>query len=1089
MPSLILLMLLAGPLPVLDFDTPPPDDLWKLKVNTTIDWHPAAPQAGAGALGLRFAPGEFNFGWVHRGLPEADYTDAVGITGYWRAPTGQSGQITMHVCLAGENTLSYFRADLGRLEDSDGRWLEFYAPLSGLRYERGPIRQLTPAQLGPNDLLQLLVGTNSAQPVVADFDTVRFVAADEGKALSARAERAADERFLLTAPGETWSPHPRLLLSDDALPVYKARYAASPEMQAALDALLARADSIIAGSWPDDPLGPIFRFAESSEATGRDFSAPFEGVLVQQVRPFEQVAAAYQFSGQTKYAEAGRKALVKAAGQLTAQTDFLDKGFFYTRTFYVRALAFAYDWLYDTLSPDERRLVQTTLVGFVRNIHDQSQSATWGKRPLQRVWNWDPGLMSACGLALLAIEGETRLPERSLLFDCRRHVRDYLTLGIDETGCGHEGPSYLGYGIGAGPEFIEVLRRRGWGDLLADTNYQLIPPWLISETLPDGRRWNNLSDCGHGQAPWSVYQYAAARLAELAENEPAKAGEAWPSPDLTAPLSFFEQFQDRPGERPLSYATLAGLMAWAWRTGPGRTPPTEWDGQHILAHLLLARPLPESLDPTGIVPLGVHFRGRGLVVARTGFGPDDLHLAIEAGPHAAGHDQGDKGTFTLVGYGADLAVDSGYGNDGDDHKSGSSYAHNVVLIDGQGQPIRWHNQSGGSITSFAHSPKLDWTRVDAREAWNWRHDADLVATPTRRVRRAERSVFFMRPDGDIPPYVVVYDSIDQDGQPHDYTWQWHIPGTLAFQTQQVPWVAAPRMPRFGVLTTALDKAAGSATWRVTVPGGKYRLYGLAAAGGLEVGKSDSFFVQVDGGAKLTWDLPGSADLAWSQVFDRGDPGDRVFELAAGEHTIVLSAREPQAEFGRWALVPDGTAAPNDPDGDPAGAILLELTAAQPGNPAFLSRPPGQPRGPLVSLDVTPVTPTGGTIATDWFETSREGSHPRLQYTVKAVDPHFLMVLLPRREGVPRPVIAPLQLEGGVGCEIRWPGAIDRLVFANEAGTVSGDLTLSGSAGFVRERAGQVADWALMDGDLLTWRGQALVPEAMPGTPRVVMSSR
>lgn len=1081
MPSLVLLMILAaGPLPVLDFEDPAQLEGWNRKVNTTILADVPDPQAGTGALRVQFTPGEFNFGWIHRALPDADYRDAVGITGFWRVPDGISGQLLLHLCLAGGGELSYFRGDLGRLEESSGRWLEFYQPLSGLRYERGPLTSLTAAQLGARDLLQLMFNTAGTRTVTIDFDSIRFVAADEAKTLAARASRAADARLVLTAPGETWSPHPRLLLTDDEMPVYRARYAANPSMQAALDRLLTRADGIVAGSWPNDPLGPIFRFAESSEATGREFSAPFEGVLVNQVRQFEYVAAAYRYTGDAKYGDAGRQALVKAAQQLTAQTAFLDQGFFYTRTFYVRALAFAYDWLYDRLTPDERRDVQTTLVGFVQNIHAQSQSATWGRRPLQRVWNWDPGLMAACGLAMLAVEGETRLPERSLLFDCRRHLRDYLTLGIDETGAGHEGPSYLGYGIGAGPEFIEVLRRRGWGDLFTETNYQLIPPWLISETLPDGRRWNNLSDCGHGQAPWSVYQYAASRLAELASQEPARAGERWSSPSVTAPLDFLQHFQDRPGRQPLSYGTLAGLMAWAWRTGPGRGPAAEFDGPHLLSHLLLFRPLPASLDPAGMVPLGAHFPGRGLVVSRTGFGPDDLHLAIEAGPHAAGHDQSDKGTFTLVAYGADLAIDSGYGNDGDEHKSGSSYAHNVVLIDGEGQPLRWHNQSGASITGFAHGERLDWTRVDAREAWNWRYDADLVATPTQRVRRVERSVVLVRPDRDVPPYVVVYDSLDQDGQPHDYTWQWHIPGTLGFDTAQVPWVASPRKPRFGVVTTAEGAPAGAAVWRVTVPAGRYRLYGLGAAGGVELGKSDSFFVQIDGGPKLTWDLPGAPDLAWSQVLDRGDPGDRVFDLSAGEHTITLSAREPQAEFGRWALVPDGGPVPHDPDGDPPGAILLELAAAQPGTPAFLSRPPGQPRGPLTSLEVTPVRPAGGEVATAWFETSREGSHPRLQYTVRAVDPQFVMVLLPRREGIARPEIMALPVDGGVGCEVRWGGTVDLLVFASPARRVSGDVTLDGAGGWLRMRGGRVTDWALLDGTRLAVNKQVLAQREAAG---------
>ena len=166
--------------------------------------------------------------------------------------------------------------------------------------------------------------------------------------------------------------------------------------------------------------------------------------------PLEALGAAYQLTGDARFGEHGAQALANAARRLTVEEPALDRGFYYTRTFYVRALAFGYDWLWDKLSAADRRAVKSTLLGFVTDIHEQSQTGGWGRRPLHRVWNWDPGLMGACGVGMLALEGETKLGEKGILFDCRRHLRDYLTLGVDADGCGHEGPNYLGYGIGAG---------------------------------------------------------------------------------------------------------------------------------------------------------------------------------------------------------------------------------------------------------------------------------------------------------------------------------------------------------------------------------------------------------------------------------------------------------------------------------------------------------------------------------------------------------------------------------------------------------------------------------------------------------------
>ncbi len=113
------------------------------------------------------------------------------------------------------------------------------------------------------------------------------------------------------------------------------------------------------------------------------------------------------------------------------------------------------------------------------------------------------------------------------------------------------------------------------------------------------------------------------------------------------------------------------------------------------------------------------------------------------------------------------------------------------------------------------------------------------------------------------------------------------------------------------------------------------------------------------------------------------------------------------------------------------------------------------------LDVFPVRPTGGSVETDWYATSGEGSHPRLQYTVSAVAPRFVMVLVPRIGDIPRPEVT--ALDGPAGAEIRWPGAADRVLFG---GGGHGGMTLDGAAGFIRARDGAPDLWALMDGTML-----------------------
>jgi len=284
--------------------------------------------------------------------------------------------------------------------------------------------------------------------------------------------------------------------------------------------------------------------------------------------------------------------------------------------------------------------------------------------------------------------------------------------------------------------------------------------------------------------------YLSGRLAELAETEPNVTGR-WEPLTLTAPLGHLVQFSEIPGERRLSYGTLAGLMGWAWNQGPGRIDPATADPGSQLDQILFYRPCEPIADPAAVMADGQLFRGRGLAVSRTGYDGQELHFAVEAGPHATGHDQSDKGTFTLGAYGTDLAIDSGYGNDGDALAGGSSHAHNVVLVDGEGLPLSHHNQSDGWITGYHHGALADWVRVDALPAWTLRRGRDGEPLHTGEMQRASREFLLVRPRDGIPPYLVVYDDIIKDDQPHDYAWQWHIPSRQRLDVTDTPWRSAP----------------------------------------------------------------------------------------------------------------------------------------------------------------------------------------------------------------------------------------------------------------------------------------------------------
>ena len=1048
---------------------------WSRKVNTALT------RNADGSLAMTVQVGEFTFGWTQCPLAAADLpAQPAGVYGRVRMAKGTQAHLGITLIFPNGDAPIYYSNSQGSLA-TDGEWIEFYAPLAEFRSERNARENtLKPAMLRPGTRLQLSLNGLTAKPsATATFDRLRILAADEAGTVGRAVKRAALARSLLPEAACAGAPHPRLLMNPERLARVRAKISAGGDAQTVYDALLRHADSHLRNIDATQPLAGILDFTPDADRTPHQQRGQFEGRFTASIIPIETLAAAYQLTGDERYGRHAARALVNAARALDVDHPALNDGFYYTRTFYVRALAFGYDWLWHLFSPEERRDVKTTLLGFVQRIHADSWSASWGRRPLHRVWNWDPGLVSCAGLGMLALEGETAAAEKAILFDLRRHLRDYLTLGIDTDGAGHEGPRYIAYGIGAGPEFAECLREQGRGDLFTETNWQLIAPWIAAETLPDRRRWNNLSDCSYGLSVDTVYSYTCGRLAALARAENAAAPppvSRITAPSLLTPEDFLSQFAEAPGPRRLSHTAAASLMGWYWE-GAGKRIATS-SAPALLAYLLFFEPHTAAPDPAAFLPGGMLFRGRGLAVSRTGYGSNDLHFAVEAGPHVAGHDQSDKGSFTLYGYGTDLAIDSGYGNDGEPLKSGSSHAHNMVLIDGQGQPMTWHNQSSGAISGFHHSPLLDWVRVDAREAWNVRYDHDWRPQPTAApVEKATRQFLFVRSQGGIPPYLVVMDDIRKDGQPADYTWLWHIPADMRFRCSADRWESVPVPIAETVLTTAPDRPQGGARFTFTTPAnGAYALAGLTRAAGADRGKSDSFHISVNGGRREVWHMQSGAAFGWERVACFSNS----LSLKKGETVRVdITAREPEAQLAKLALIPApaGTNAPTlpPPDGNPAGAVTLTASDAAPLTPPLLLQPAVQTAHGDGRLTVFPVTTDARLVTNRWYETSREGVHPRLEHTVRAVEPRFLMVLVPGTAATPMPQVRRLAVDGGVGAEIIWgTTTTDRTVFGAGNTLKANGLTTDAHAAFIRHANGSTTAWTLLDGTTLNAGGVQLV---------------
>ena len=369
-----------------DFETPGAGQAWRSKSNTTVMRSPDTPKSGRGCLRFEIDPAEFAYGWVHRNIRPPLPGDAAGFHGWFRASRGATGKLMFYIVrgLPGEPT--YYGIEIGRLSESEGEWTEFFVPWSALKRERGKAGPPTADGLDKSDLIQFLVSVGDRKPVRIDIDAIDAPSSQTAAVIRARVHRARLRRLLHPVPRASAHlvPHPRLLLTDACVAAVRERAKRNEQVRAVLDRYVENARRIANGS--TDALSALRNFTENSKVTGTPWRATFEGRVRALCRTIEQPAAVWRFTGDPKLAQFARQQVVAATEYLTPAFRGFDRGFYYTRSFWVRTLAFAYDWLYPVLAPEQRRQLQAVILDFVLDIHEESQTGGWGRRPLHVSW-------------------------------------------------------------------------------------------------------------------------------------------------------------------------------------------------------------------------------------------------------------------------------------------------------------------------------------------------------------------------------------------------------------------------------------------------------------------------------------------------------------------------------------------------------------------------------------------------------------------------------------------------------------------------------------------------------------------------------
>lgn len=430
----------------------------------------------------------------------------------------------------------------------------------------------------------------------------------------------------------------------------------------------------------------------------------------------------------------------------------------------VKPLAVAYDWLYAQWSEAQRKqLLEKVLEGcnyeinFIRRETLSPYNVYLYNSPLQA--------LMACSIA--AYQDDPRgEPVMAFTNDYwKNRVLPVWRQVMGKNGGWHEGGEYVGIGIGQAIYQLPNMWRQATGEdyFKSEPGIRGFLDFLVYRTRPDGTHMR-LGDAG-----------------------------------------WFDKIIPDQLALALEYHHAA---AYSLRPPPKFPTPTSWPWGPLSDDSLYDKTAAEKL------PLTTYFDGIGLVVMRSGWGPDATYITFKAGDNYWSHSHLDQGSFTIY-KGGGLAVDSGlYTEYGSDHHLSYTYqtiAHNAVTVtdpdDTEPMPPKREDQSpraiandGGqrrigsgwgepapldlpdwkyqydtyhtaTITNFAEHDNAVFITADITPAYTNKYSGEgTFANRTRRIERYLRSIAYDR----INDTLLIYDSVKKTKPAFTSRWLLHM---------------------------------------------------------------------------------------------------------------------------------------------------------------------------------------------------------------------------------------------------------------------------------------------------------------------------
>lgn len=422
-----------------------------------------------------------------------------------------------------------------------------------------------------------------------------------------------------------------------------------------------------------------------------------------------------------------------------------------------------YDWIYDALSPEERKTYGDQLGQWLRYYTDVSEitlrnghwwyNQTWGPAHLNTP-NTRDGITPKLFVAL-ALKGSGTIHEKDavrFLDSWAKRVPAECIPAFDESGgVWAESMGHGGYGpISVIPWAFEAWRTATGEDLFSrckPTSYlPEMTRWAVHLTVPfcDKTAWIDDNSSSKLRAFSRVAPILAARYHDGVANgiSEQSAKQSWNKVPWVRFLSY------RPAIKP---------------SNPGKE-------NYPAAHL---------------------FKGAGHVYMRSRWNdPDATWAFFGAGPKFAGHSRDDEGSFLLAKKGWLVLRAPGQGHNDSNYYIGGSLAYNIVTIYNAEEKFRRtaprrsggvKNENDGGLIRYVYTTH---TRDDRAEIKAYHHDDTLTYTAadlsqgynSDKVSEVTRQFLYLRGKRE---FFIIFDRIQATSAEFPKTWFLHIPGEPA----------------------------------------------------------------------------------------------------------------------------------------------------------------------------------------------------------------------------------------------------------------------------------------------------------------------